>query len=486
MGKSKYNKKWQDNRPWLQAVKNDIYSALCTACNCSFSVSGSGVAQVSSHENRDKHKKALEIFHSQRTLTNDDHSLVLSSNLQLSLTLEEKVKTAEIIQVLNIIDNNQAFSSANSDNKRFQQMFPDSNIARSYKQGETKVKYVLQFGIAPYIRNSLIEEVKGQAFCFKFDETTTAQVKKQYDGYITYYSSSKKEIMTSYCGSLFLGHCKADDLVRHFFEFMGTMNLDVNILLNIGMDGPSVNKKFERNLLQSLEVNEGTRFICIGSCPLHIVNNSFGEGMGSLRAVINLDQFAIDLHFFFKYSAARREDFLQIRDITDVTVQYVLRHCQTRWLSIERVLVRIIEQYENLCTYFLTELPKQLCFKGKNGVGNTDRYKRISSNLNNKALLPYMAFIVYIAQDFRQFLLPLQTSAPMIHLLYSMERKLIQNLLSKFIQPDHFMRKEKSQLVSNKKILLLDVKNKENQLVCGVLHIYSSNNFFLCNHQCLF
>ena len=126
------------------------------------------------------------------------------------------------------------------------------------------------------------------------------------------------------------------------------------------MDGPSVNKKFERNLLQSLEVNEGTRFICIGSCPLHIVNNSFGEGMASLRAVINLDQFAIDLHFFFKYSAARREDFLQIRDITDVTVQYVLRHCQTRWLSIERVLVRIIEQYEYI--YILTCNIYIICF----------------------------------------------------------------------------------------------------------------------------
>ena len=163
-----------------------------------------------------------------------------------------------------------------ADNERFERMFPDSSVAKSYKPGQTKVKYVLQFGIAPYIRLSLIEEMKGQTFCFKFDETTMSQVKKQYDGYITYYSSSKKKIATSYCVSLFLRHCTAEDLVRHFFEFVKKIDLDPNKLLNIGIDGPSVNRKFERKLIQALESNEGANFITIGSCPLHTVNNAFG------------------------------------------------------------------------------------------------------------------------------------------------------------------------------------------------------------------
>ena len=71
--------------------------------------------------------------------------------------------------------------------------------------------------------------------------------------------------------------------------------------------------------------------------------------MAALKCEIELDQFAIDIHVFFKYSAARREDFDQYYcDITDVTVHYVLRHChcQTRWLSIERVLVRMRRQVE--------------------------------------------------------------------------------------------------------------------------------------------
>ena len=88
-------------------------------------------------------------------------------------------------------------------------MFPNSKIAESYQQQETKLKYLLQFGIVPYIRKKLLMEVKDQAFCFKFDESTTTQVKKQCDDYFIYYLLSQKEILTSYCGLLFIDNCEA-------------------------------------------------------------------------------------------------------------------------------------------------------------------------------------------------------------------------------------------------------------------------------------
>ena len=53
-----------------------------------------------------------------------------------------------------------------------------------------------------------------------------------------------------------------------------------------------------------------------------------------------------------KHSSARRLDLKLVSEITDATVQYVLRHGQTRWLSIEKVLVRIIEEIDNLREYF--------------------------------------------------------------------------------------------------------------------------------------
>ena len=59
-------------------------------------------------------------------------------------------------------------------------MFPDSEIAKSHSQGETKVKYIIQFGIAPYIKQLILDDIKGKPFSFLFDETTTQQVKSSF------------------------------------------------------------------------------------------------------------------------------------------------------------------------------------------------------------------------------------------------------------------------------------------------------------------
>ena len=42
----------------------------------------------------------------------------------------------------------------------------------------------------------------------------------------------------------------------------------------------------------------------------------------------------------------------------------MLKHVKTRWLSLERVLVRIIEQYKNLKEYFFTTIKTQFLVTG--------------------------------------------------------------------------------------------------------------------------
>ena len=79
-----------------------------------------------------------------------------------------------------------------------------------------------------------------------------------------------------------------------------------------------------------------------------------------------------------------------------------------------------MQQFANIKTYFLNELHKTDAFKGMNGVGNTKRYKRIAECLKDVSLMALMAFVVFVAQDFKKFLVPLQTNAPMIHVLHSM------------------------------------------------------------------
>ena len=102
-----------------------------------------------------------------------------------------------------------------------------------------------------------------------------------------------------YCGTIVVDNCPAERLLEHFLEFTEKIILDLKLILHIGMDGPSVNLKFEDLLKSSPHMKSlGTTILSIGTGPLHIVHNAFRAGVNPLN--FNIDSFIIDVNFFFK------------------------------------------------------------------------------------------------------------------------------------------------------------------------------------------
>ena len=132
------------------------------------------------------------------------------------LTTEEQKWKAEILWVLNVVDKNHSFESCKEDNMLYSKMFDDSEIVKNYEMSATKVMHLMNHGIAVYAINS---DIDGRPFTLHFNESTNQQVKKQYDDYVTFYSTIKKGIITAYCGTLFVGHCSSLDLLDHFYKF---------------------------------------------------------------------------------------------------------------------------------------------------------------------------------------------------------------------------------------------------------------------------
>ena len=460
--KTKYNKSWQDSFDWVSQVKEDYHAARCNICNKVFSIGSGGVSDLKQHSKTAKHTKNAALMKGQSAFRSNSFKLQGGTSKPTLLTDKEQVLNAEIIEAIHSVDSNQSFSASNGSGKRYKKMFP-CEVAANFSLQETKMKYTIQFGIAPYVKDQLVQDISNKPFVFKFDETTTSQVKKQYDAYITYMSYRYQKIVTSYCGSLFVGHCTASDLKNHFHEFIRKLGLKTPYLLSLGMDGPNVNKSFAEKLSVELKSVDNTSYIDVGSCSLHACNNAFAEALKTLKETINLDQIAIDLHFFFKHSATRREDYVSVSSITDVTSQFVLKHCQSRWLSLDRVLVRIVEQFKNLKEYFLVKLPSLPGFTGKNGIRETDRYQRVRKALTDPKTKIYMSFIINLAQNFKDFILPLQSVEPKIHLLYDKSTKLISDVALRFIDKEKIFNANGKLLPKDD--LLQVIKDKENHKV---------------------
>ena len=225
-------------------------------------------------------------------------------------------------------------------------MFPDSAIAACYKQSYSKIAYMLKYGIADFLNKDLLFDVRGVPYTFKFDETTTIQTKKQYDGYLQYWSPSKNEIFNAYCGSTFIGHCSSEYFAMHYREFESSLGLNSDHLLHLGMDGPNVNKKFARILAKEFDESNSIQFLDLRTSSLHLVHTAFCKGLSKFR--FEFDDFFNDIHFFFKLSSARREKYASFQTITNVAAEYAKQYTSTRWLSMKDVCIRILEQLPNL------------------------------------------------------------------------------------------------------------------------------------------
>ena len=69
----------------------------------------------------------------------------------------------------------------------------------------------------------------------------------------------------------------------------------------------------------------------IGTCNLHICHNAFGKGLGVFANEIS--EFVINLHWWFKQSATRREDFEAVQQELGLAQHKFLKHVESRWLS---------------------------------------------------------------------------------------------------------------------------------------------------------
>lgn len=459
--KTKYNSEWEKEYRWLQKVQNDLFSAHCKLCKKTFSVGGGGICLIKQHEKTKLHVSRVAEQRNQLTFTRDSDNVVELDKKPLLFTDEEKVLKAEILHALKCVDANWSFQSTNDEGKRYVAMFPDSEIAKSFKVGETKIKYVIQFGIVPYFKEKLKDDLKNVPFTFKFDETTTQQVNKQYDGYTQYWSEQHQCIKIAYNGTLMVDHCPAEKLLEHFLKFIEKSNLDLRFLLHTGMDGPNVNLKFEKLLKSSDIFNKLNKSILdIGTCPLHITHNGFRNGITKLS--FNIDSFVIDINFFFKLSAARRADYLDIGSLTKVTSHFLQKHSSTRWVTLKKVCVRLLDQFENLKRYFLEFLPTTATFK--QSVKETERYKRIKESLQASLTIPYISFIAFVASDFERFLTMFQSTRPMIHILHSEMTRLLRTLMSKFVKSKLLVDDKDNKKVpkSLNELLLINISDAKN------------------------
>ena len=127
------------------------------------------------------------------------------------------------------------------------------------------MKCLVNHRLAPYFKECFSGDLlKSEYFVVSFDESLNATVQEcEIDLRVRYWDSIKNRVQVRYWDSMFFGHGTHADLLKNFYE--GVSGLSMSKLVQISMDGPSVNWKFMKAVVAKREQAELPRLIDTGT-----------------------------------------------------------------------------------------------------------------------------------------------------------------------------------------------------------------------------
>jgi hypothetical protein len=259
----------------------------------------------------------------------------------------DQVTTAEIIWALKVAQCNMSFAACDDIGQLFKMMFPGS-CANEFSCGSTKVSYLITHGLAVYFKENLINDLKkcDSGFTLEYDETTTSQVMKQMDIVVRYWSPEKNRVIASYIDSFFFGHAQAVKVVDKMIAAIADWGVPLKNLISLSSDGPNVNKAITSGINKALTDSKLHSLVDMGSCNMHKVHNSFGKSISALGD--DAERLTIELFYWFKRSAARREDFRDVQIDLNLDDNFLIRHVSCRWLTLQPAIERVLASHYKL------------------------------------------------------------------------------------------------------------------------------------------
>ena len=136
----------------------------------------------------------------------------------------EASSEAEIYWLAKMACSNYSLRSVDHIEDLFSTMFPDSKIASNFTLSRTSASYMIGEGMSPHFTSLIVKDLKDSnlPFCVHCDETITAQVKKQMDVTVRYWSLS-----------LFFGHVEGDKIATTMYHRMLSDGIAVDKMLTL-------------------------------------------------------------------------------------------------------------------------------------------------------------------------------------------------------------------------------------------------------------
>lgn len=350
--KQKFRDEWLLNKEycdWLRKDNRDLLKATCNVCNVSFSAE---ISVIKRHQNGNKHINNLKRCSAS---TSKKQQSIVSAFKSTPTTEKQLVKTSEIKLAAFVAEHKISHNVMDHLADLLPKLCPDSQIAKDIRLKRTKVQVVINNCIGKTEKENLISDLKSQKFSMLIDESTDIAVVKTIAVVVRYYDPMNKKVISRFWDLIQLFDQQTTDHVANAKKLYNTVidsfkKFDIPMENIIGFGSDGCNAMMGRNNSVSSRFRQDFPGIIVIKCICHSLHLCASDACKELP--LNCEKLARNIYNFFKSSSKRQSEFKEFQHFAEVDVHKILRPAQTRWLSLNAVVQRILEQWDALRLYF--------------------------------------------------------------------------------------------------------------------------------------
>ncbi|CAH1106766.1 unnamed protein product [Psylliodes chrysocephalus] len=384
----KYRENWKIEFKWLTEKSQKAY---CTFCNKSLS---GGKKHLQRHSESEIHKKNERKL--QGTVDIPTTLAKVPSNL-----FNKEVKSTELKLVMFAMEHNLSFVLFEHLPK-FICSLPEKSVLQSVKCSRTKAASLVNNKIGPFSQAALADILKKCFFSIIIDETTDISAKKCLVIIVRYFSQIEKKV-DSFFGLIEVVSATADSIFKAVISLIEKLNIPIANIIGFSSDNASVMMGHINGV--KAKFMEIIPNIFVMGCLSHSMHLCASKACAKLPNEV--EDFARNIYNYFAHSAKRQHDFKEFQQFAEAEPHKLPRPCQTRWLSLEAVVNRILEQWDALILYFQSEALLE----------NVYGAQEILNSLINIKFKIYFRFLQHILKIVCKMNLEFQSESPRIHKL---------------------------------------------------------------------
>lgn len=398
---------------WLQN-KND--KAFCTACDKPIL---NNLAHIERHSKKGTHKRNFE--------TKSNQVRLEKCTCVEKKKLTEQVRDDEYSLIMFCVMHNLPFLLMDFLPNLLRVCCPDSKIAKEIKCGRTKATDLTE-KLALKSKKNIVNSLINRKFSLIIDETTDVSCRKAMVLVARYFDHITNAVKDKFLGLIELDKCDSESIYKAVTSFLSIHNIPIKNLIGLATDGASTMAGHLTGLKAKLSRDTNLFYMKCTCHSLHLC-----ASYASKKLPHDVETLCRNIYSYFSWSPKRVHELKEFQEYCHVKPHKVLGVAMTRWLSLEQAILRMIEQWDALKLYFLSQTLEI----------NDIRPKELASLMAIQENKAYMLFLSYVLKIVNDINIEFQ-SEHIRHHLYNRLESTVKLLLNNFARHDYVTSKSLS------------------------------------------